>query len=324
MSTRKKIVLAIFAVLLLAIAAFVLYIWFSDSKTRDPFTVVPDDAVYIIETSNLTKAWSTISDSKMWEHMITNKHFAEISKSAASLDSLIKGNETMDMLFSNRQLLLSAHMLSASDYDFLFVVNMKQASKIVFVKDYIKGIIGSFGFSWTERDFEGAKIIELTSEKSREVLYFSFIDNLFVGSYSTLLVENAIKQKDKNFWQSNVGFKAVSSEISSSGLFNFYFNYGMILRFMGVYMQQESDLVKALQESMQFTGFNVDFEDEKLSFTGYTSLADSVSSYLKALCNVNPGKADGFKIASDKTALYLALCFDDFDEFYGERLVRLV
>ncbi|MGD0711993.1 MAG: hypothetical protein ABR968_12535, partial [Bacteroidales bacterium] len=147
MSTRKKIVLWLFIIIVLAIASFVLYIWFSESKTRNPFTAIPDDAIYIIETSNLTKGWSTLSDSKMWKHLLDNKHFASISKHAATLDSLIKDNSTMDILFSDRQLLVSAHMISGKDYDFVFVVNMKQASKILFVKDYIKSIIGAYGYT---------------------------------------------------------------------------------------------------------------------------------------------------------------------------------
>ena len=316
MSLRKKIVLGFLTLIVLAIAAFVLYVWFTETKTRDPFTAIPDDAVYIIETTDLTEGWTTLSDSKMWKHMRTNKHFEDISKSAATLDSLIKGDATMDMLFSNRQLLVSAHMISGSDYDFVFVINMKQASKVLFVKDYIKGIIGAYGYSMNKRNFEGNEIIELTDNETLEVLYITFIDNLFVGSYSPILLEKSIKQKDKNNWTKNKTFQAVAGEISSKKLFNFYFNYSQLSKYMAVYLSEESDIVNSLGKSLEFSAFNVNFEDERLSFSGYTNLADSVSSYLKSLANVSPGKSAGYKIASDKTALYIAMCFDNFDDFY--------
>jgi len=316
MSTRKKIVLGIFAVIVIAILSFVAYIMFSTAKTRSPFTAIPDDAIYIIETSNLTKGWSTISDSKMWKHMRTNKHFESISKSAASLDSLIKGSTLMDMIFSDRQLLVSAHMISGTDYDFIFVVNLMETSKIIALKDYIGSIVGAFGYSMTKRNFQGSEIIELTNNKSLEVLYITFIDNLFVGSYSPILIEKSIKQKDKNNWTKNTSFQAVASEISSGKLFNFYFNYGQLAKYMGVYLSEESDLVNSLGSSLNYTAFNVNFEDERLSFSGYTKLADSVSSYLKALSTVSPGKADAYKLVSDNAALYLTMCFDDFDDFY--------
>jgi len=316
MSLRKKIVLSFLGIIVLAILAFVAYIMFSEVQNRDPFTAIPDDAIYIIETSDLTKGWAAISDSKMWKHMRTNKHFEDLSKSAASLDSLIKGSSVMDMIFSDRQMLISAHMISGNNYDFIFVINLKRVSKIVAVKDYINSIVGAYGYSMTKRTFEGTEITELTNNKSLEVLYIAFIDNLFVASYSPILIEKSIKQKDKNNWTKNTTFQAVAGEISSRKLFNFYFNYSLLSKYMGVYLSEESDLVNSLGSSLRFSAFNVNFEDERLSFSGYTNLADSVSSYLKALSTVSPGKSDGYKLVSDNAALYLSLCFDDFNDFY--------
>lgn len=316
MSKRKKIVLSFLLLILLAIGTFVLYIIFSETGNRNPFTAVPDDAIYIIETSDLTDGWTTISDSKMWKHMRNNKLFEEISEDAATLDSLIKGDVTMDMLFSSRQMLVSAHMISGSDYDFLFVVNMKSASKISFVKDYIGGIIKQFGYTMSKRNYNGQEIIELTDTETQDILYITLTDNLFVGSYSPILVEKSIEQKDKENWTKNSNFQLVASEISSSKLFNLYFNYSKLSEFTGCYLTEESDIVTSLGLSLNYSAFNVNFEDERLSFSGYTSMADSVSSYLKALAQVSPGKSDGYKIISSNAALYLAMCFDDFDDFY--------
>ncbi|HNW99266.1 MAG TPA: DUF3352 domain-containing protein [Bacteroidales bacterium] len=318
MSTRKKVVITFFILLLLAIGGFILYIYFSESANRNPFTAVPDDAIYIIETSDLTDGWSTISDSKMWKHMRNNKHFEDISKSAATLDSLIKDNSTMDMLFSNRQLLVSAHMISGNDYDFLFVVNMKSASKVAFLKDYISGIVKQFGYYMSKRNYNGQEIIELTDMETREILYIAINENLFIGSYSPILLEKSINQKDKENWIKNNDFQMISSEISSKKLFNFYFNYKMLPEFMSCYLTEESDIINSLGTTLKYSAFNVNFEDERLSFSGYTSLSDSISSYLKALSDVAPGKADGYKIISNNAAVYIAMCFDNFDDFFNK------
>ncbi|MFH0866304.1 MAG: DUF3352 domain-containing protein [Bacteroidota bacterium] len=316
MSTRKKIVLSFLLLILLAIGAFVIYIVYSEAGKRNPFTAVPDDAIYIIETTDLTDGWATISDSKMWKHMRNNRHFEDISESAATLDSLIKGDATMDMLFSNRQMLVSAHMISGNDYDFLFVVNMKSAAKISFIKDYISSLVESFGYTMSKRTYSGQEIIELTDIETQEILYITLTDNLFVGSYSPILVEKSIKQKDKENWTKNTNFQLVASKISSSKLFNFYLNYSKLQEYMSCYLSEESDIVNSLGLSLNFSAFNVNFEDERLSFSGYTSMADSVSSYLKALSDISPGKADGYKVVSNTAALYLSMCFDDFNDFY--------
>ncbi len=316
MKRWKKIILYTFLFIILAVAAAVAYIYFQESKNRNPFTAIPDDAVYIIETSDLTKGWAKLSDSKMWNNMKTNTHFEDISKSAATLDSLIKGNETMDMLFSNRQLLVSAHMISGKDYDFVFVVNMKQASKITFLKDYIKSLVGTFGYSMNKRTYEGSEIIELTDNKTLEVLYITFIENLFVGSYSPILIEKSIKQKENENWVKDKNFQAVAGEISSKKLFNFYFNYSLLTKFLNCYLDEESEIANSLTQSMLFSAFNINFDDERLSFTGYTNINDSISSYIKALSSVSPGKISADKVISDKAALYFSLGFDNFTDFF--------
>ena len=72
-----------------------------------------------------------------------------------------------------------------------------------------------------KRNFKGQEIIELKDIKTKEILHITFIDNLFVASYTPILVENAFLQKDMENWVSNASFKKVSTEISSNKLFNF-------------------------------------------------------------------------------------------------------
>ncbi|HQI71497.1 MAG TPA: hypothetical protein PLT47_12145, partial [Bacteroidales bacterium] len=197
MATGKKIVkvlLWILIPLILIVGGVAAYLYFGDSGKRNAMSVIPEDAIYIIETSDLTEAWNTLSESKMWKHLQGSPKFADINQSALSLDSLINGNKTLNMLFSNRQMVISAHMISLTDYDFIFAVDLKKASKITFLKNYIKDIVGYYDFEMGKRNFEGKEIIELTDVKTKELLSISFIDNIMVCSYTPGLVEKSIAQ----------------------------------------------------------------------------------------------------------------------------------
>ncbi|NVO02471.1 MAG: DUF3352 domain-containing protein [Bacteroidetes bacterium] len=321
MTKTKKTVLIIFLILILGILGSVAYILFGGTQNRNPFTIVPNDAMYVIETSNLTEGWSTLSDSKLWKSLMQSEKFKDISESAASMDSLIKGNETMDYLFSDRQLLISAHMISSNNYDFLFVVDLKKSSKISLLKDYLGSIVGQYNYQMNKRDFKGTEILEFKNNTSGEILYVSFIDNLFVGSYSPVILEASILQKDKTNFLIDGKYKEVASEIGTKKLFSFYINYSLLSKFMKCYMNEESDMVNSLQKSLAFSAFNFNFEKERLNVSGYTSINDSVSSYLKALSDVDPGKMSAYDVVSDKAAIYVAMCFDNFDSFY-EKLVK--
>lgn len=321
MATGRKILkvfLWIFLSLLLIIGGIAAYFYFGNSGKRNALSVIPNDAVYIIETSNLTEGWSTLSESKMWKHMLSSPKFDKINSSAMQLDSLIKGNKTLDMLFSDRQLVISAHMISLSDYDFIFAVDMQKASKITFLKNYIKDIVGYYDYSMGKRTYEGTEIIELTDIVTKDLLSICFIDNVMVCSFSPVLIEKSIKQKDTDFWTKNPKVRFVSTEIKGNKLFNFYINFSQLDEFLKGYLSEPSAVVNSLSTGLNFSAFNVTFDNEKLQWDGYTSINDSLSSYFKALSDVSPGKWKAYEIISEKSALYISMSFSNSGTFFDK------
>ncbi|MCK9611354.1 MAG: DUF3352 domain-containing protein [Bacteroidales bacterium] len=321
MSTGRKVLKAfiwIIVVILLIVGGIAAYFYFGNSGNRNALSVIPKDAVYIIETSNLTKGWATLSESKMWQHLMSSPKFEEINASAMQLDSLIKGNKTLDMLFTNRQLVISAHMTSLSDYDFIFAVDLKKASKISFLKNYIKSIVGYYDFTFGKRTYEGIDIIELTDITSKDILSLCFIENVLVCSYSPVLIEKSINDKDTEFWTKNSNVRFVSTEIKGNKLINFYINYSELDRFLKCYMSESSSMVKSLSNSLFFSAFNVSFNDEMLQWEGYTSFNDSLPSYFKALAGITPGKWHAYEIISDKAAIYASMSFKNSGDFINK------
>lgn len=315
---RKGLRIFLWILLSLLLLGGGLFAWFQfgDYSKRDPFTVIPDDAVFIIETNNLTEGWKTLSDSRMWRHMMGTKFFADINSDALSMDSLIRGNKTMDMLFSGRRLMISAHMTRPDDYDFLFAVDMKKASKVTWLKDYIGDLVGNFGFEMNRRDFLGTEIIMLEDLSSPDVLSISFIDNVLVCSYTPSLVEKSIQQKDAGYWEKNEPFRAVTGELDDETLFTFYLNYRQLYAYLRCYMDDPGESMLALGSILSYTALNVNFEDERLRFDGYTGVVTTEPSYLNAMRKVKPGPMKALSVVPGRTALYVAMCFDDFNEFY--------
>lgn len=311
----KKIfkgLLIIILIALLGIGGFFGYVYFKNINNRDLYTLVPDDAIFIIETKNLNDGWSAISQSKIWNHLKQNPYFADINESAASLDSLMKYNNTMDLLLSDRQMVVSAHMKSATDYDFLFVVDVQKAGQASFLMESISLFSD---FSVSKRDYKGFEIIDLLDVKDKSTLSFTFIDNLMVGSYTSALVEKAIDQRDSGYWIKNKRFTNTKDETGKS-LFNFYINYQTLPTYLKCYMEESSELVEGLSQAMAFTSFSCNLENDRLSMSGYSSLYDSVPSYFLALSKVKPGKMSAYEVIPENAALYVSLCFDDFNDFF--------
>lgn len=318
MSKTVKVILWLLVIIIVLAAAIAAYFYFSDSGKRNALTALPSDAVYIIETDNLTEAWATLRESQIWKNLLQSPKFDGINADAMAMDSLINGNKTLEMLFADRQLVISAHMITLTDYDFIFAVNLSKASKVSFLTKYIKDIIGYYDYSFGKRNYKGTEIIELTDKESHEVISLCFIDNILVCSYSPLLIERSIEQKDSEFWIKNPNLRMVSTEVKGNKLFNFYINYSRIADFMKTYVSNPSAFVNSLSNSLFFSAFNVTFENDKLLWEGYTSVNDSIPSYYKAIADQTPARFRAYEMISDKAALYLSMSFGSSETFFNK------
>src|SRR5688572_1211082 len=101
------------------------------------FGSIPDNAVYFIATADPFNSWKEISSSGAWIHLQRNPHFAELTSSVNSLDSLIRDNDLLFRLVASRAVVVSAHMTSIKEYDFLFLVDLQDVSGIKFLNEYL-------------------------------------------------------------------------------------------------------------------------------------------------------------------------------------------
>jgi len=314
----KKFFKYLILIIVLGTASAVAYIYFSDSKNRDPFTVIPKDAIYIIETDNLTEGWNTLRESTIWLNLITNPYFEDINESALSLDSLIHDDKVIDNMMSDRRLLISAHMIGKDDFDFIFAIDMKQASKVSFVKDYIESILNVYDYSMDKTSYKEAEIMILTDMTLGDKLYVSFIDNILVCSYVEELIHKSIDvSTTDDGWDDDVAFTELKSELGSKSLFRFYLNYSVFDDYIAYYMDKTDENLYAISRILRHTTFNINFESERFSMNGYTSLKDT-TSYFHAMLGVEPGERSAYNILSDQTAIYISLCFEDYMEFYEQ------
>ncbi len=323
----KKFFKILIIILILGGLGFWVYIkYISPVSVKKGMTMVPHDAVMIIETSNLTEAWSEISNSKMWNYLVKNAYFNDLNEDIEYLNKYLKGNALADKALKNRKLLMSLHMISATEWDFLFVVDLKDIAQIK--KLGLRKVLGLVeGYKVTERTYKNETIVELTDIADPSfVIYLVISDNLLVATFNGSLMEKSIEQsptdkKDLGYWAKNPKFSMVTNKLQGEELFRIYFNYAQIDPFSLSFLTEPSETIKMLGNSLTFSSFNVDFQDEFLSLEGYTGI-DSVGSYVKAMAHVTPGKMDAWRMMSGQTALYFSMCFDNFFDFYNNLLIQ--
>ena len=125
MKTFFKFILILLLVVIVLGGSF--FVWWkysggASTEERNAFSVIPSDAVYVVETNNLTKAWKKITSSNIWSNLIENPYFSDMESDMTDIDGFLKNNKAVDMLLVDRELFVSAHMVSGSNYEFLFVI----------------------------------------------------------------------------------------------------------------------------------------------------------------------------------------------------------
>jgi antitoxin component YwqK of YwqJK toxin-antitoxin module len=314
----KKFFKWFFILILLAVAGaggyYVYDNYIAKHDIRGAFGVVPSDAIFIMETSNLTDGWAAISDSKIWKTMLQNQHFKDINEYAKLLDEFLKNNNAADLLLRDRPMLISAHMISGKDYDFLFVVDLQSAKTLSVTFGNILKLVD--GYQINKRIYHDTEIIEMIDEKNpNSIIYLSILDNLLVGTFTGSLMERAIDGKNQKYWENNAQYLKMAGELSSKKLFKFYFNYKKLPAFASVYSEGMDEYTASMAKALSFSAFDVNLEDNRLIFNGFSAL-DSMPSYFTALNAVKPGQMMAQEIISDQTALYLSIGFKNFNIFF--------
>ncbi len=318
----KKLLGGILLVLLL-IAAYIGYQWYfaNDNFTRQ-INLVPSDAVYVLQTKEPVKNWKKFSDSKLWQHFKQHPKFAEIARSADVIDKFLEDNKGLLGSLGSRDFTLSAHVTKFNDYDFLFIIDLSNASKVSLLKNNLESVFAKLGYTVTVRNYKAETIYELRDSKSREILYLSLVANQAVCSYYGLLVEQAIDEKEKTSIAKQNKFIEVEQKTSESGLARLFINYSHSSEFLRCYLTNLNGVAADIGSTLEYSGLSLQLDDDNIDISGFTNLKDSTDGYLKALLQSGTGKVGAYEILPARTASYTSLGCDNFQVFY-DNLVKV-
>ncbi|MCB4808621.1 DUF3352 domain-containing protein [Tamlana sp. 62-3] len=315
---KKKHLLVSIIFLLLTVIFYLIYLFYIDNNDNvKSIYLIPEDAVYIIETQKPLDDWNTISESPIWKHLNTNSYFNELSENLNTLDTIFKQEQTVLNYIGNREILISAHVYAPKKYSFLYAIDLQKIAKLNLIKNHLNTFIND-DFKVSNRIYHQHDIIEIYSRLTRETMYISFIKNQMILSYVHTLVEASIDQYNEPKIGRDLNFIEVNKEVNDGNLFRLFFNFKYLNDFSNVFFNEESEYIKTLNNSLNWSGFsfNIDKENNIIA-NGVTKTNTNASIYLQALQKSGTSKRSIYNIAPKQTALYTSFTFSSFSEFYS-------
>ncbi|MEX0595810.1 MAG: hypothetical protein WD512_04850, partial [Candidatus Paceibacterota bacterium] len=233
------------------------------------------------------------------------------------MDDVIKSNQQVFSLLGQRHLVISIHMTKAKDYDFVYYTDMQEASKSSMIKTSLISVIKQFDYKYTFREYNEVEIHEFLDPLSRDVLSICFVNNYLICSYNKSLIEKVILTS--KLPEKQMGIKPQFTEVNrltgASGICRLMINYNTFHQYLGVYMQDASDL-KELFGGLYYTGLEFGLKDDVIQADGYTLINDSLSNMVQALAISGKSNTGIEGVFSEKTSFLLGLGFVDFNTFY--------
>lgn len=305
-----------------ALAAYliysIIYLFVSPDRNIQQIYLVPEDAVFIIQSSAPVDDWEKFSGSETWQCLKKAKSFEEITKSVETLDSVVRSNKVLLSLVGKRDMLLSLHKTRATDWDFLIVLDMQKASKMDLIKDQVETVLVMSGFSVTNRMHNGINILEMRDPDTNDIFYTAFVDNHLVGSYTSGLVESAIDSRNKPKIGLDQSFIETEKLVSGKGLVRVFINYARLPQFLAIYLGAKNEYIDMFSNSMDFAGLYLNADKDRMEVKGYTLRKDTADPYVTALLNSGKHKMKAHEILSGRTAFYTNIGFNNPVTFVKE------
>lgn len=278
--------------------------------------LVPDDAIFIIETNEPIQNWKDISTSKPWQFLKGNETFNEITSGADYLDSFIKDNSAIFGRLGSRHVLLSAHMYAKDEYDFLYIVDLQNIAKMSgLITQTIQALEG---YRVSQTTIGQDVLFEIHELKTGESLFMTYLDNLLLCSYQQSIIQKAIAQKKEPKLANDPRFLEVESVVRGDDMFRVYLQYAYFDDYLATFMTGQNEYLTALSTSLSFTGLGFDYDADQtiLELNGLSVLDTSMDSYLKLLGNTKPTAYSFDEVVPASAASVVSIGINEFSEFY--------
>jgi hypothetical protein len=289
--------------------------WYQAQASReDALTLIPADAIYALVTRDPIKSWKDLAGNKAWGHLQKNAYFAALTASANALDSLIRENDFLFDMIGSRALVASAHMTGAKEYDFLFLVDLKEVAGIKFLNDYIT-TFSAQGYSFRKEKYDDQDIVILHNPAKNSHIYMSIPGSNLIVSFTKKLITASLDTRKSGQSPAKDTFEKAADELESGGIVRVFLNYGMLPALIGCY-SGTNEYVNHLSRELKTTSLTLSVDGDLIFAKGHTYVDDSVESYLKTLSISGKGSTEIAEIAPQRTSFYLGFGFSSFAEFF--------
>jgi len=317
---RKLFVLFLIALVIAGgIGGYLLFTKISTPVSK-AIIAIPSDAAIIIESDNFPGAWNELkSVSVYWNKLKGIELIDQIEARTAYLDSLFSKEDKIAQLISGQATFISIHLTGIHNYDYLFLVSLKNTNQMRDFNKTVKSLVDENTI--TKRSYDKVDIFEISTEVG--VFNYAISKGIFLGSFSPLLIEDAIRQMNSSSSlinkPENKGFELVHNTAGTGAACHFYINYSRFPKLASLFLRsRKRGLIAELSNLANWTELDLKIKSNSLMLNGLTFSNDSLPRFLNLLDDQKPQDIDMIEVLPDNTAVLNYFGVEDFNKYYED------
>jgi len=309
---KKIVIISVIAVILIG-SSIAVYLYLKKEKpyTSNIIDAVPINTSLFFEIHDFVKFSNDLTKKNLlWNEVLKIPIFSDIQNNLNFLDSIIKTDLTLSAFFTNRPVTISVNSTGASKFDFLFLMNIPNSSSEDYLKQYISEKIKNKSLVST-RTYDKVEILDvkITNEKKPVSFSCTFHEGMFVFSFSSILVEDAIRQiNSKESLNLDKNYSKVASTAGKNVHGNIYLNYKSFPKLLAnlVNTNYSSDVAEFVNYS-NWTEFDLNINSNSINMNGFSFSNNLSNNLLNSFDGQSPESFTISEILPANTSFFLSL-----------------
>lgn len=324
---QRPIVRYTFATLLVLILSFFIIRFFYKTffYQTQVWDLIPESAGIVIESEDLFSFYKGLSQQAFVQNFSQTPYFQTLLGRGNYFEELVKTDTELRRYFLRKPFYLSIHLTGKNQFGTIFYTELSNEYETEILQKLIQKLQQEGGFRVNTRSFEGYIVTEISHLEEEQYFSFLLYENIFIGTYSSLLIDEFIREIENNepsFQKSNSEeFTKYISELQKSDL-QVYLNPKQTADFLSLPIQnQNNSPFESINNFANNSFFNFQLNQDFLGLQGFAfAEEDNISEFVNVFRGQKPTRITLYQALSDATAVSYLFAFSDTELFFDNLL----
>ncbi|ALI98183.1 hypothetical protein [Rufibacter tibetensis] len=276
---------------LLALGFYGFSKWTEAREKVSLWTLVPDDAVFVVETNNAPRFLDHLQETDLWTTVSQMPFVLRLDDQLALVDSLSTGRSSLRNFLTKKNVLVSMHVLGRSEFEMIYYVPVSTVGQHRYIRTLMENLRKIGEYRQESREYQGFQITDIIHKSNNSNLsYFSFHNNLII-SPSPVLVEETIRKINRGQLESPAKEYKNTNYLSQNDVYaNVFINYQHVPDLLGVFLKKDlRDDINLLSSLCKNSMLELKLDNNRLFLNGF-SHPETVEGSLYSRIKGHPAK----------------------------------